>query len=199
MNEYAPKELAAFEGILSLLRSGTRFDAIKVQDIATAAGVGKGTLYEYFSSKEELLCRALLYHRQKEMEEVWRRLKGKTSFREMLFTFLDILLEAVCAPYSSFRLLLSNIGGQGVERYFRENAVETGPFSEEFDLILDSIAEQGVAEGILSDHPIPYRRMAMRGLSLSYVSRFRELVCAEEDTVLAVKKDILGMILKILG
>jgi TetR/AcrR family fatty acid metabolism transcriptional regulator len=37
------------------------FSASRIGDIATAAGVGKGTVYEYFSSKEELLLAACLY------------------------------------------------------------------------------------------------------------------------------------------
>ena len=31
-----------------------RYDEVKVDDIASAAGVGKGTVYRYFSSKEHL-------------------------------------------------------------------------------------------------------------------------------------------------
>ena len=34
--------------------SRNNFHAVKVQEIAEEAGVGKGTIYEYFSSKEEL-------------------------------------------------------------------------------------------------------------------------------------------------
>ena len=46
---YSPKEIAAFRGLLQLAAGGNCFSNIKVQDIATAAGIGKGTLYEYFS------------------------------------------------------------------------------------------------------------------------------------------------------
>lgn len=34
--------------------SGTGFHATTIQEIATAAGIGKGTVYEYFRTKEEL-------------------------------------------------------------------------------------------------------------------------------------------------
>lgn len=49
---YSPKEIAAFRGLLQLAAGGNCFSNIKVQDIATAAGIGKGTLYEYFSRKK---------------------------------------------------------------------------------------------------------------------------------------------------
>jgi AcrR family transcriptional regulator len=35
------------------------FDRTRMDDVATAAGVGKGTLYEYFNNKEDLLVGAM--------------------------------------------------------------------------------------------------------------------------------------------
>ena len=37
------------------------FAAVRIADIAKEAGIGKGTVYEYFSSKEELLLKACSY------------------------------------------------------------------------------------------------------------------------------------------
>lgn len=37
------------------------FAAVRIADIAKEAGIGKGTVYEYFSSKEEILLRACSY------------------------------------------------------------------------------------------------------------------------------------------
>ena len=61
VRQYSPKEIAAFEGLLQLAQQGRNFSSIKVQDIASAAGIGKGTLYEYFSSKNEILSGAIVY------------------------------------------------------------------------------------------------------------------------------------------
>ena len=47
------KELAIYQGVLRLLQEGADIHALKASDIAEAAGLGKGTLYNYFSSKEE--------------------------------------------------------------------------------------------------------------------------------------------------
>ena len=46
------KELAIYQGVLRLLEQGADIHALKASDIAAAAGLGKGTLYNYFSSKE---------------------------------------------------------------------------------------------------------------------------------------------------
>ncbi len=81
---YSPKEIAAFEGLFRLTREGRSFSSLKVQDIATEAGVGKGTLYEYFSSKEEILTRAILYVLDDTLQTVEATLEQAESFCEAL-------------------------------------------------------------------------------------------------------------------
>ena len=36
------------------------YEKTKIIDVAKTAGIGKGTVYEYFSSKEELIARAVV-------------------------------------------------------------------------------------------------------------------------------------------
>ena len=43
-----------FEAVSELIRQQRDISTIKVQDITAEAGIGKGTAYEYFSSKEEI-------------------------------------------------------------------------------------------------------------------------------------------------
>ncbi len=45
-----------------------RFHEVRMEDIASAAGVGKGTIYRYFSDKEDLYL-ALLERASKQMHE----------------------------------------------------------------------------------------------------------------------------------
>ena len=51
------KEQLILEAALKLFKE-KGFSAVKINDIAKEAGVGKGTIYEYYSSKEELLLKA---------------------------------------------------------------------------------------------------------------------------------------------
>lgn len=48
------KENAIYEGVLRLIAAGADPAALRIQQIADAAGIGKGTVYEYFASKEEI-------------------------------------------------------------------------------------------------------------------------------------------------
>ncbi len=58
------------------------FHNTRIEEVAAAAGIGKGTVYEYFRSKEELLSAAVGY----EMEEMTRQVKNKV---DQVFTVKD--------------------------------------------------------------------------------------------------------------
>jgi TetR/AcrR family fatty acid metabolism transcriptional regulator len=55
-----------------------RFHEVRMEDIATAAGVGKGTIYRYFSDKEDLYL-ALLERAAKQMHERLARSVGNAK------------------------------------------------------------------------------------------------------------------------
>ena len=55
------KVLAMYQAVHDLIMEGTDINRMKVSDITQKAGIGKGTAYEYFKSKEELIGRAIQY------------------------------------------------------------------------------------------------------------------------------------------
>ena len=69
MKETRPKVLALYRGVLELLDEGADVNGIKVSDITARAGIGKGTAYDYFKSREEIIACALLYDVEQKIEE----------------------------------------------------------------------------------------------------------------------------------
>ena len=60
----------------------------RLEEIAEAAGVTKGTIYHYFSTKEELLLRAIEHHHERsfgQLEEELREVAGPPSERIRVF------------------------------------------------------------------------------------------------------------------
>ena len=53
------------------------------------AGIGKGTAYDYFESKEELIACALVFYIRKSVEEITETLSKKMSFTEQIELILD--------------------------------------------------------------------------------------------------------------
>ena len=74
------KKAAVFRAVLHLLRQGRPLGDLKVSAIAEAAGIGKGTVYEYFPSREELLRDAMQYSRAQGFAELYEAISTAEGF-----------------------------------------------------------------------------------------------------------------------
>ncbi|MEG1801241.1 MAG: TetR/AcrR family transcriptional regulator, partial [Oscillospiraceae bacterium] len=104
MKEYTEKEIAIFKGTLALASEGKNMHLVTVQDIANAAGVGKGTIYDYFSSKEEIIVRTIIYAICLENVKARQITEEKLTFREKMYAIYDIVLDSVTNRLSSFNM-----------------------------------------------------------------------------------------------
>lgn len=84
-----PKVLQMYEAVIELIEEGADVAGLRVSTITDRAGIGKGTAYEYFDTKEEILACAVVYHMQWLFDWLSNVLMEKESFREQL----DYLLE----------------------------------------------------------------------------------------------------------
>jgi AcrR family transcriptional regulator len=65
----------------------------RMDDIAEAAELAKGTLYYYFKSKDEIFVHLLERESRKIHEELQRRISGGESFLEILEVWIEFYLE----------------------------------------------------------------------------------------------------------
>ena len=89
MKETRPKVLALYRGVLELLDEGEDVNTIKVSDITAKAGIGKGTAYDYFKSREEIIACALLYDVDQKIEEEEEELARHEGFCEKVIYAFD--------------------------------------------------------------------------------------------------------------
>lgn len=83
------KVAAMYEAVGDLIMKGLDVPDIKVSMITEQAGIGKGTAYEYFESKEEIIVCALVYHMRRMSGKLETSLERCGSFREQLRMMLD--------------------------------------------------------------------------------------------------------------
>ena len=94
-----------FHGVLKLARQGGQLHAVTVQQIATAAGLGKGTLYEYFSAKEEILAATMLWCVDRELSALEEQLEQAVSYEEQLETVQRFTVCLMRERASSYRMI----------------------------------------------------------------------------------------------
>ena len=84
MPELKPKVKALYDAVLELLNENADVNALTVADITKRAGIGKGTAYDYFSCKEEIIAGAIIYDAQTQGVENWERLENIPGFEEKI-------------------------------------------------------------------------------------------------------------------
>lgn len=144
------KQTAVYEGVLKLLHAGADLYAVTVAEIAAAAGIGKGTVYDYFTSKEEIIAGAVAYCVEKSLFAVNRVFENTQGFREKFMKLLAamdeqaahgmILWEAVCAGGSeTARMKTMLCGTHSLEK--AERLVRS---------LAERLADEGRKEGIVT-------------------------------------------------
>lgn len=98
----SPKVLAMYEAVNELMEEGRDIYSMKISEITARAGIGKGTAYEYFSTKEELLGKAIFYQLHQGVLHMTEKALKQGSFREQIYA----VLEDVEQNYSKRRILL---------------------------------------------------------------------------------------------
>lgn len=154
MEEYplAPKEWLLFEAVGQLLDEGKDMNRLKVSDITAKAGIGKGTAYEYFKSKEELIAKALAYRLFSGLAEITELIVQKNDF---------------CGKIEGIFQWLEEKGGQGLDcEHFLKLSLQSyeiaKPFQEEWFKLLDHPA-QGLYKAAMKDLIESGRRDGMIG------------------------------------
>lgn len=82
-----------FEAVSELVRSKRDIQTLKVEEITKKAGIGKGTAYEYFSSKEEIVAYALLYEYSNKIQVLVKSIFSCEAFKERIYRVMDWIKE----------------------------------------------------------------------------------------------------------
>jgi len=119
------------------------FEKTSMSEITTQVGGSKATLYNYFSSKEELFVECMFDIAENYLEGIFSHLQDPTTdIRTTLQGFGENVIRLMCSPdiVAARRLMIAEAGRSGVGKLFYEristrqeeiatfigNAMETG-------------------------------------------------------------------------
>ena len=147
---YPPKVKAMYEAVLELFASGRELSTLKVSEITAKAGIGKGTAYEYFATKEEMIVGAIQYEAAKHVAIIMELIENGQSFQEIIFRGMD-MLEATHRKYGGFALLeriLSDktISGSGILKELVRRKEDCGAAMDMTGKMLELAADKGLVK-----------------------------------------------------
>ena len=122
--EYSPKEKAIFEAVIGLFEEGADLNNLTVAEITGKAGIGKGTAYEYFSDKEEMIAKALFYNSENLCRHVYNGVcKEKDLYGKVNYVLLK-MEEQISKANCILRLVIMMSENSKVSRRMREMVQE---------------------------------------------------------------------------
>lgn len=164
-----PKVIAMYRAVSTLLREAKDISEMSVSMITGLAGIGKGTAYEYFDAKEEIIVGALLYEIQMVTEQAFERLKTCPDMESQIGKLLLLVEEhsqCVDAIMAFLHLLTDHSREGNLLRQRMEEQKENGPINLLIRQIIDSAQERGQ---LREDLPMSYISNALLARMISYV------------------------------
>ncbi len=121
----------------------------RMSDIAKAADVGKGTLYEYFRSKEEVMHEGFLLIFGEINSVYAQALPAATDPVEKIRAMLNGFSKAMSAFPSDFMQVMFDVWAEAVRSASgkQSNLVDMKQFYTEYRGLLTSILSEGIEQG----------------------------------------------------
>ncbi|MFA7412278.1 MAG: helix-turn-helix domain-containing protein, partial [Tissierellaceae bacterium] len=154
--EYSEKEIAIFDGLVLLMREGANPYSIKVSDIARSANIGKGTIYDYFDSKEEVISKAIIYSMSKEIKGAFERIRSRDQFKDRFYEVLYIIEENLKNKLSLLNILLSSGGIEKFYEYLADKECSVTRFMALINGEIRNLLEMGFNEGLIKSQGADY-------------------------------------------
>lgn len=103
--EYLPKEKAIYQAVIELFEEGADINNLTVAEITGKAGIGKGTAYEYFSGKEEMIAKAFFYNGEVFSKQLYEGMCKEKNLSDKIDFVLLAIEQHVPKANCIFRLL----------------------------------------------------------------------------------------------
>ncbi|MBU9724848.1 TetR/AcrR family transcriptional regulator [Diplocloster modestus] len=198
--EVSAKKIALFDAVIALIEDGVDINTLKVSDITNRAGIGKGTAYEYFRSKEEIIIQALFYDVGQRIEKIRRLLRQYTNTKDRIHAVFQ-WIETDARQKSSFTQLFRMANGSfEFSNSLKEEMARQEGYCKEINDILTAFVEAGVAEGVFRREISPVlQRTALLSQIMSFMIYFHQEDISEAVTVEEMKDFLYENIMRMLG
>lgn len=169
MHEEKDKVLLMYGAVIDMISDGKDAMAITVSDITSRAGIGKGTAYEYFSSKDEIIVNAMLYGFKKGTEAIIEEISRQGAFKDKIYFIFEWFKMHESA---SFIKVLRCVDGSDALCAMMKEKFDRGELREISEYAGEQAAifmQSGYNEGIITEKDSNKRVTAFFMMLIEYV------------------------------
>nr|WP_162990792.1 TetR/AcrR family transcriptional regulator [Maliibacterium massiliense] len=178
LRAYSEKERIIFESTMRLVGQGADLSAVKASDIAQAAGIGKGTLYNYFTSKEQIIAETLFYHAQLCLDRLDEAIEAQAAFQAQVYAAMQVVQGMLQHKNVMLRLLgFSMSSGGGPSHLRQSSAALMGENRARITRMLDALLDAGARQQVIAFTDRAYARQALAGALMGFVA----VLCGGRD------------------
>jgi len=146
------KVIAIYRAIGDLVTEGADISSMRVSDIAAKAGIGKGTTYEYFSSKEEMVIKAMVFLVDSMVKRIIFQMEKLQSFRDKFMLLLDEM-EEKAKQRTCILKYLNMLSDMNLCQQMHDVLLEDEEAKNASPMrIIQYLIERGKEEGIIGNH-----------------------------------------------
>lgn len=203
--KYAEKELLIFYGFKKIITDNSNIENIKVSDIAKAAGIGKGTIYEYFKSKDEIIARSIIYNFKIDIINTIEAIKEVSTFKEQCNHLFYYSISSGKFIFPSLRILYNQVIPKELNSILQEDFEEILELKTQLYNLLDYVINTGIDENIINkDLSRDYQRYVLISSSMGIINKinanhFQQINLSDDDSINTQKNFAYTMILKSLA
>lgn len=147
----------------------------KMIDIANEAGVGKGTIYEYFRSKEDIFMTAFQYVFNTAKQNINHALEATSDPVKKLESLLEITFNSFMGDGGDFAAILMDFWAEGVRNKDSKvlEIVDLKKVYSEYRILISAILNEGIEKGIFRELDVDLISSAflgtLDGLALQWI------------------------------
>lgn len=170
-HELPQKVRQLYQAVLELIAEGMDVNAVKVSDITKKAGIGKGTAYDYFDTKEDIIIFALIYAVTGMINRIKAELSLYHNFREQV-EHLFLVVEKEMMERECFMRFVHMMTDSSLSaRALQEKAALDEHKECNAILLLKELVEAGQRRGEVVDHvPVEYIIFSLMSKLLTYLA-----------------------------
>lgn len=179
MENLPEKEVKIYAAVGELIKEGKDVSNLTISEISNRAGIGKGTTYEYFDSKEELIYKALHYFVIDSLKAVLLKMLNEGSFKDKFYSIMDYMWESRLGEdtIQSIMSFVRNLSPALKEVSVTENPEKYDPCTATsfIEMLLKQYLNSGFEEGIFTEKDEVYRKNVLSSQVLLFLFLMKDI------------------------